>query len=327
VSVLLRSTRFRRERERHWRELARIVAKVESGGVRSLGDREVARLPGLYRQTLAALSAARAISLDRNLLDFLNGLAARGFFAVYGTRYRLFESLATFFGVHFPRTFRRYLLHLLVAVACLVLGVCVGYAVTRADPERYFSFVDAGLAEGRTPTATADELKRVLYLEADGFLETFAARLFSNNSSVGMLCFTLGAAGGIPVVVLLLMNGMTLGAMTAIHAAKGLAVDWWGWVLPHGITELSAISLCGAAGLALGQALLFPGELSRRDALVARGKDGGTLVGGAIAMLFVAGIIEGIFRQTVVRLDRRLEFAAATTLLWMLYFTLAGRRR
>ena len=55
----LRSTRFRKERERHWRELARIVTKVEKGGVGQLTSGEVARLPGLYRQTLAALSAAR----------------------------------------------------------------------------------------------------------------------------------------------------------------------------------------------------------------------------------------------------------------------------
>lgn len=327
MSVVLRSTRFRRERERHWRELARIVAKVESGGVRSLSDREVARLPGLYRQTLAALSAARAISLDRNLLDYLNGLAARGFFAVYGTRYRLFESLATFFGVHFPRTFRRHVFHFAAAMLSMALGVLVGYAVTRADPERYFSFISPALAGGRTPSSTPEQLRDILYKRGEGFLETFAAFLFSHNASVGMLCFTLGAAAGIPVVVLLLINGMTLGAMTAIHAQKGLALDWWGWILPHGVTELSAIGLCGAAGLALGQALLFPGELSRRDALVAKGKESGTLVGGAIAMLFVAGLVEGIFRQTVVELDRRLEFAAALALLWILYFLLAGRRR
>jgi uncharacterized membrane protein SpoIIM required for sporulation len=209
----------------------------------------------------------------------------------------------------------------------MALGVLVGYAVTRADPERYFSFISPALAGGRTPSSTPEQLRDILYKRGEGFLETFAAFLFSHNASVGMLCFTLGAAAGIPVVVLLLINGMTLGAMTAIHAQKGLALDWWGWILPHGVTELSAIGLCGAAGLALGQALLFPGELSRRDALVAKGKESGTLVGGAIAMLFVAGLVEGIFRQTVVELDRRLEFAAALALLWILYFLLAGRRR
>jgi uncharacterized membrane protein SpoIIM required for sporulation len=120
---------------------------------------------------------------------------------------------------------------------------------------------------------------------------------------------------------------MVLGAMTAIHAAKGLGVDWWAWVLPHGITELSAICLCGAAGLALGQATLFPGELSRRDALVARGRAAGTLVGGAIGMLLLAGLIEGIFRQTVTDVSTRMEVAGGTALLWTLYFLVAGRRK
>jgi uncharacterized membrane protein SpoIIM required for sporulation len=217
--------------------------------------------------------------------------------------------------------------HFLAAVFCLVLGGLVGYAITRADPERYFSFVEPGLAGDRTPSSTPEQLKHVLYDHGGNFLETFAAFLFSHNSRVGMLCFTLGFACGIPVVVFMLMTGMMVGAMTAIHAAKGLSLDWWGWILPHGVTELSAICLCGGAGLILGQAILFPGELSRRDALVAKGRDGGTLVGGAVAMLFVAGMIEGIFRQTVTRIDWRYEFAGATTLLWILYFAFAGRRR
>jgi uncharacterized membrane protein SpoIIM required for sporulation len=326
---LLRSTRFRKERERHWRELARIVDKVERGGVSQLTSGEVARLPGLYRQTLSALSAARAISLDRNLLDFLGSLAARGFFAVYGTRHRFFESLVAFFGTHFPRSFRRYFPHFLVAVACLVLGAWIGWSVTDSDPERYFSVIDRSMAQGRTPSSTPDELRRVLYDTDDsdrGFLPAFASFLIANNVRVGMLCFTFGIALGIPVVVLLVMNGMILGAMTQIHVAKGLGVDWWAWVAPHGVTELSAICLCGAAGLALGQATLFPGELSRRDALLARGREAGTLVGGAIGMLVVAGLIEGIVRQTVHPIDARFMIAGGTTLLWSAYFLLAGRR-
>jgi uncharacterized membrane protein SpoIIM required for sporulation len=326
---LLRSTRFRKERERHWRELARLVDKVERGGVSQLTSGEVARLPGLYRQTLAALSAARAISLDRNLLDFLGSLAARGFFAVYGTRHRFFESLVAFFGTHFPRTFRRYFAHFLVAVACLALGTWVGYSVTKSDPERYYSVIDRSMAQGRNPASTQVELRRILYDEDEkdrAFLPAFASFLIAHNVRVGMLCFSFGIALGIPVVVLLVMNGMILGAMTQIYVAKGLGVDWWAWVLPHGVSELSAICLCGAAGLALGQAALFPGELTRRDALLARGREAGTLVGGAIGMLVVAGLLEGIVRQTVHPIDVRFAVAGGTALLWSAYFLLAGRR-
>ncbi len=329
MSFLLRSTRFRKERERHWRELARIVDKVERGGVGQLSSGEVARLPGLYRQTLAALSAARAISLDRNLLDYLGSLAARGFFAVYGTRHRFFESLLGFFGTHFPRAFRKYFPHFLVAVACLALGTWIGYSITKADPERYFSVIDRGMAQGRTPTSTFDELRRGLYdtNESDrDFLPAFASFLIQHNVRIGMLCFSLGIAFGIPAALLLLVNGMTLGAMTEVFVAKGLGPDWWAWVLPHGVSELSAICLCGAAGLALGQATLFPGELSRRDALLARGREAGTLVGGAIGMLVVAGLIEGIVRQTIHPIGARLAIAAGTALLWSAYFLVAGRR-
>ena len=97
----LRSTRFRKERERHWRELARLVDKVERGGVAQLTSGEVARLPGLYRQTLSALSAARAISLDRNLLDFLGSLAARASSRSTVRATASSESLVGFFGTHF----------------------------------------------------------------------------------------------------------------------------------------------------------------------------------------------------------------------------------
>jgi hypothetical protein len=44
-------------------------------------------------------------------------------------------------------------------------------------------------------------------------------------------------------------------------------------------------------------------------------------------MLFVAGLIEGIFRQSVTDIDWRYGFAVVTTALWVLYFALAGRRR
>jgi len=82
----LKSYAFRRERERTWRELEVLVAKTESGGVRSLTPNEVMRLPGLYRASLSSLSVARSISLDRNVLEYLEALAARAYFCVYGAR-------------------------------------------------------------------------------------------------------------------------------------------------------------------------------------------------------------------------------------------------
>jgi len=83
-----------------------------------------------------------------------------------------------------------------------------------------------------------------------------------------------------------------------------------GWLLPHGVPEITAILLCGAGGLAMARALLLPGERSTREALVIAGKRGAMLVMGSVVLFFFAGIIEGIFRQTV--LDEPSRFAMAS---------------
>lgn len=324
---VLRSARFRKERERVWRELDHVVTLVEREGVRVLPPKMVARLPALWRAALASLSVARAISLDKNVVDYLTSLCGRAFFVVYGSRQGLVAALGRFFAVNFPAAVRRLKWQLVVAAAILLLGTWVGFAVTAADPERYWSFVDPELAQGRTPLSTWRELHDPLYdrVSSNDALFLFASFLFTHNSWASLLCFTLGFAFGIPVVYLLFLNGAMLGAMAQIHHAKGLGVDWWGWILPHGVTELLALLLCGAAGLALGHAVAFPGRLQRRDHLARQGRVAGLLMMGALTLLLVAGAIEGIFRQLVTDLSVRYLVAAATALFWLVYFAFAGR--
>ena len=48
---------------------------------------------------------------------------------------------------------------------------------------------------------------------------------------------------------------------------------------------------------------------------------------GAVSMFLVAGLIEGIFRQTVGEQMVRWSVAGGTFLLWSTYFLFAGRRR
>jgi uncharacterized membrane protein SpoIIM required for sporulation len=115
--------------------------------------------------------------------------------------------------------------------------------------------------------------------------------------------------------------------MTWLYASRGLGVDWWGWVLPHGVTELLALLLCAAGGFAVARSLIFPGTARRLDALARTGRDAGVLVAGAVCMFFVAGFLEGVFRQLVVDPGTRYTVVLASALFWTLYLGLAGRRR
>jgi uncharacterized membrane protein SpoIIM required for sporulation len=323
----LKSSQFRRERERTWTELEDFVGRVEKGGVESLTPSELARLPALYRGAVSSLSVALAISLDRNVLEYLTALVGRAYVCVYGTKRPAGEAIADFLRCRFPRTVRRFALFFAAAALALGLGVLTGYQLTRADPERFYSFVDEDLAQGRTPAASTEELRRVLYDRGDmaSLLMVFATFLFTHNSKVGMLCFALGFAAGVPVLFLLFTNGLMLGAMAALYESRDLGFEFWGWVLPHGVTELTALCLCGAGGLVLGGALVFPGPHTRLRNLALRGREASLLAVGAVVLLLMAGLLEGFFRQLVQDLAVRWTVAGATLVLWTWYFLFVGR--
>ncbi len=90
---------------------------------------------------------------------------------------------------------------------------------------------------------------------------------------------------------------------------------------------LLTTAFLGTPGLALGQALVFPGADERLGSLAARGREAAVLAIGAVGLFFVAGIVEGIFRQLVHSVPVRYAVASAFALVWALYLTRAGRRR
>lgn len=329
TSITLKSAAFRREREASWRELERVLALLEREGLRGLAADELTRLPALYRATMSSLSVARAISLDRNLLDYLEALCGRAHLAVYGSQRHLGEALADFFVRRFPRAVRAHRWHLLLAYVLLVAGVVAGASVVASDAERFYTIVQPDYAQGRGPTASTEFLRDALYDTGDAarMLNTFAMVLFSRNAQIGLMAFAVGFAGGIPTALLLFSNGLLLGAFAQLYGSRGLGVDFWGWVLPHGITELTAVALCGAAGLALGQAVIFPGRDERLAGLARRGREAAVIVVGAVTLFFLAGLVEGLFRQLVQSVPARYAMAAVTAALWIVYFGRSGRAR
>ena len=145
MPIQLKSAAFRAEREASWRELEQLVAIVERRGVRALSPADLSRLPGLYRAALSSLSVARSISLDRNVLDYLETLSARAYLVVYGSRRHLREALAEFFGRRFPAAVRAHRWHVLLAFALMALGGLTGFVLTLGDAERFYDFVGAGM--------------------------------------------------------------------------------------------------------------------------------------------------------------------------------------
>ncbi len=325
----LKSAQFRREREAGWRTLEILLAQAEKDGLSSLGDRQLVQLPALYRATLSALSVARSISLDHNLVTYLETLSARAYFQIYGPRQSLGTVITAFLLHALPLAIRRLKGPILLSAAVLFIGVAGGFALTLANADWYYTFVDSEMAGGRNPAATTEELRATLFdpPPESGFLAVFSSVLFAHNAKITLLCFALGIALGVPTVILLFINGLTMGAFLALFTARGLGIDMLGWLWIHGTTEITAIILGGGAGCALGRAVLFPGDRSRVDSLAEAGRLAGMVAVGTTLMLFIAGFLEGIGRQTINDTPLRFGIGSLMLVLWLLYFNLGNQRQ
>ncbi|MDR1915457.1 MAG: stage II sporulation protein M [Synergistaceae bacterium] len=328
--ISLRSAEFRTAREEGWRRLEDMVNRVEKNGIAALSADEAEELPLLYRSAASSLSVARSIVLDRNTLTYLENLALRAYLVVYGPRLGMMRSMAEFFKRDFPRSVRAMRWNLAIALCAMIIGVAAGYIMVRTNIDYFSIIVPRQFGDSRGPESTAEELiNNELFAPWPGFVNTFvvfANSLFRHNSIVGIFSFGLGFALGIPTLLLLTYNGLIMGAFIALHERRGLAIDFIGWMSIHGVTEILAILLCGAAGLVIAEKILFPGDMSRIESLAVHGRASAGVVSGAVLLFFIAGIFEGGFRQLINNTPGRYVFAITTAALWALYFTKSGIR-
>ncbi len=323
------NARFRAEREGDWQRLETLLQRVERSRLRALSDDDLIALPLLYRATLSSLSVARATSLDRALIDYLEALSLRAYLVLYGASGGFGSRVARFFTTDWPRAVRALGAETLVALLILAAGTLSGYLLVQGDAGWFAAIVGEDMASGRNPQASAEVLRQILYAKPEdaGGLQFFATWLFTHNAQVSLGCFALGFAFGVPTLMLLFFNGATLGAMLQIYAAKGLALPMAGWLSIHGTTELFAIILSAAAGLHIGTRIAFPGAVSRMTAARRAGGTAAIVMVGVIMMLSIAGLLEGIGRQTINDDAARFAIGGAMLVAWIGYFYVLRVRR
>src|SRR5262249_15021553 len=120
-----------------------------------------------------------------------------------------------------------------------------------------------------------------------------ATAIMTNNIQVTFLAFAGGSLLGLLTVIVLVLNGVNLGAIAGLCQVYGASLDLWSFVFPHGFIELTVICLGGGAGLRLADAILRPGMLSRAQSLRAAALEAVQMLLGGAGLLVIAGLIEG----------------------------------
>jgi len=283
-------------------------------------------MPARYRRLCQSLALAADRHYSPALVDRLNHLALRGHHALYQNRRRQTQRVVEFVLGGFPALVREEW-RLVLAAGLLFFGPLLGLiAVLQVFPEFVHYLLTpeqlANFNQMYDPAA-----KRLGVRDADTSVVMFGFYIW-NNVQIGFQTFAGGLAYGVGSIWFLASNGVVIGAVSGYLTQIGYTRTFWSFVAGHSSFELIAIVFSGAAGLRLGLALIAPGKLSRKAALVAAAKPGVRIMYGAALMFFVAAFIEA-FWSPLTEVPFGLKIAAGTAgwVLLLTYFAFAGRAR
>jgi len=316
--------RFVARKQEAWETFRLTAARIERVGLRVLPAAEIPVFAARYREVAADLARARTYRVSPEVIAYLERLVAAGHNALYRARARRRLPIAPYVFRDFPAAVVASWPYVLVAFLLFTIPAAVGYAVLRERPE---------LAEEIAPPVMVSRAEQAAERQARGigYVETeneerpvLASWIISNNIMVCLAALAGGLVGGFLTVLSLVYNGLALGIGFGVfanhHAAGYLAT----FIAGHGVLELTAIFISGGAGLRLAQALVAPGDLTRKDALVLQGAVALRMIGAVVCLLIVAGAIEGLLSASDAPPAYKFAVSAASGVLLACYFA-SGR--
>jgi len=306
-------------RSADWARLEALLRRGRRGRLGGLAPADVLTLAGLYRQATADLARARRDWPQEPITAYLNRLVALGYSVVYRRSGDVGRRLADFYLRTLPRTYRGSWPFLAAAALLLFGPALIAFFAILANPQLAYSIAPPDIITLVQHHRTWTNIPPSARPAAGGLIMT-------NNINVAILAFALGIVAGVPTMLVLVENGVSLGGifgLTTLYGVQGLLGDF---VIAHGVLELSVVMAIGAGGLMMGWALVSPGNHKRTDALVIATRRAFTLLLGLGPLLVVAGTIEGNISPSDTPFSIKLAIGLSTGALFYSYLLLAGRR-
>jgi uncharacterized membrane protein SpoIIM required for sporulation len=224
----------------------------------------------------------------------------------------------------FPRAYREAFPFILVAALLFILPALAAGLASSWQPETAKWLLPAQ-AQRLIPIIEQRELWIDIPVQDRPYTSSF---IMQNNIQVAFLSFGSGVLAGLPTLWVMIYNGLLIGGVTGLTIHHQIGFELWTFVIGHGVIELSIIFVAGGSGLMLGWAVIHPGLLSRRDALIIAARKAVRLVIGCVPFLVIAGLIEGLISPAEnIPWPVKWGVGTGSGLLLYGYFLLAGRKK
>ncbi len=298
---------FLHERRPAWKRLEELLDRAEGSGLACLNEDEAVEFGNLYRRSASDLNQAQTFVSGDATVRYLNDLVARAYLVIYGKTRIDLRGMVMFLIWGWPAVFRRYLPQFLLAAGLFAFGTVFGFLAcfpwNIKDKASLEAAHNAQTFLGPTGMSTIQPREEgkndPTGLQGSGGYAGFSMFLFTHNVTVTLFAFALGITCGVGTVWFMFENGLILGVLAAVFAEAEVTkpghyyfLTFITGIVPHGVLEIPACLIGGAAGLLLAQGMIRARPWPRREELARLGKEAFLLVSGAVPLLAVAGLLE-----------------------------------
>jgi uncharacterized membrane protein SpoIIM required for sporulation len=305
-----------------WERLAASVAETRKRGVKRTGAPALRLMHDDYRRAAADLAYAQTHFPGSTTQAYLNRLVGQAHAELYGAAPNRLSAMWRFLARDYPRLLRREWKPVATAAGLMMGAALAGWIAVHADPALARLMLPAQFRDISPQNLAATQQHNV---SSAGLYPVMGAQIGVNNVQVAIMAFAGGMTFGALTVYAMLMNGAMVGVLGAFFTQAGAGVPFFALIVPHGSLEIPAIIIAGGAGLKMGAALLFPGDLPRAASLRAAAPVASRLLLGTIPLFALAAAIEGFFTPTGVPAPLKIAVGVLMFALLVAYVLVPGR--
>ncbi|WP_144392294.1 stage II sporulation protein M [Pleionea sediminis] len=322
----MRQEEFEKQYTSIWQESEQLFNQFDSRSERKKLDQETLnQLPNLYRALCHSLAIAKERQYSPYLIEYLDNLVLRGHQILYSKRTYLLYKIIHFVAHGFPSEIQKQKLLFWMSMLIFFGPSLILLTLTILNPDLVYSIVPPNqvsqIESMYDPEASVLGRER----ESDSDFYMFGHYIW-NNIGIGFRTFATGILFTMGSIFFLTFNGLFFGAISAHIINIKYTSTFFPFVIGHGSFELTAIVICGMAGIKLGWSIIAPGNLTRLDSLKLATEKAVLLVYGAALFLLIAAFIEAFWSSSTL-LTTTTKYSVGTFLWIFVYVYLLWPRK